>query len=556
MKRYLVFCLFANLVFAASDDEIISLRNHALNDLSVFDPSVVMPHFTKTPSESNLKPNSDSDNQILQQESGHRLTHDEAAGFIMHEAHQRAKIVPNDKASEILEGERLIEHAEEVIHPGCHKEPVPCEEKTSQKMCEEKSSVESVKCTRKLSVRSHVISHAETSRVFIKKLSTIDLTKCTKQDVYCTNKQVFQLHSECERLKVSVMLANQVVRILKQATCQDPTVTIAEDNLPPIFRAVIKVTEYRTEDVWDAERCEAALDQSCFVDIFNGCMEPNQTKIIDGMPVTRRCWGEERQYHCIGALVSTCQSLLDAGCSNINAECVLKVGDFCALARKTFQCTERICFPDKEVCPPEMIACANGSCDPSKTDESDDINEGIGRLGTLAGTASEVAKNQVQSHQASIFKGEVQECEKYILNLRDCCTDDGFLEGLIHCPLDMQVLQHAKLENRAVPLGHYKHHLLGTTRYVYCVFPTKLSGIVQIQGRYNQLHIPFGEAEKPNCRGITPEELERINFKALDIHELVDELTSKKNVPDPNGISNANEAHIKVLNDRGVPYDQ
>ena len=91
---------------------------------------------------------------------------------------------------------------------------------------------------------------------------------------------------------------------------------------------------------------------------------------------------------------------------------------------------------------------------------------------------------------------------------------------------------------------------------MYCVFPSKLSGIVQIQGRYNQLQIPFGEAEKPNCRGITPEELERINFKALDLHELVDELVGKKVLPDAGSISNANEAHVGRLNEKGVPYDE
>ncbi len=556
MKRYVTFYVFLMLAFSAYSDGISTIKNSALNGLKGFEPGTVLPGFTSTPSESRLKPSIDSDNQILQQESARRLTDNETAGFVLNEAHQRAKIIPNDKASEFSEAERLIEQADKVIQPGCHKEPVPCKEEKTQKVCEEKRNIDPVRCIRKLHVRTHAVSHAEASRVFVRKLSTIDLTRCTKQDVYCTHKQLLQLHSACEYLKVSVMLGNQTLQILKQPSCQDPTLTIATDNLPPLFRATIHVSEYRTEDTWDGEPCKAAVDHACSVDDSHVCMDPNQTKLIDGIAITRRCWGEESHYHCVGDVASDCEPLLDAGCSHMQAECILQFGDYCALTRNTFQCTEKTCFPDKEVCPPEVIACADGHCDPSVTDESNDMGEGVGRLGVLSGTASEVTTLQIQSNQASIFKGEVQECEKYILNLRDCCTDAGFLDGLIHCPADMQVLQHAKVENRAVYLGHYKHHLLGTTRYVYCVFPTKLSGIVQIQGRYNQLQIPFGEAEKPNCRGITPEELERINFQTLDIHALVDELTSKKKLPDTDEVSNANEAHVKTLKDQGVPYDR
>ena len=556
MRRYLAILFVLSSVSFASTDVAVALRNQAMNALPGFNPSQIISNNTETPAESTLKPNDSSGSQVLHETAQSRLTQDDTARFVVKEEHQRAKITPNDKSSEIVEGARYIDSAEEIVRPGCHKEPVPCEEHVIEKTCEEKRGFKPVTCTRKLNVRVHALNHPDLSRIMFKKLSTIDLTKCTKQDVYCTNKQLVSLHSQCEYLKVSISFKNREIPIIKAPTCGDPTITIDDSNLEPLFKATIKVSEYWTDDAWDGDQCQAAGDGACFNETSNTCMDANQTKVIEGVPVTRRCWGEERKYQCVGDIESNCETLLDAGCSNTQAKCLSKIGDYCVLTSKVFQCTERICFPDREVCPPEAIPCANGSCDNSKTEESDDINEGISRLGTLAGTATEVATNQVQSRQPSIFKGESQECEKYILNIRDCCTDDGFLDGLIHCPAEMQVLQRAKVEHRAVYLGHYKHHLLGTTRYVYCVFPSKLSGIVQIQGRYNQLQIPFGEAEKPNCRGITPEELERINFKALDLHELVDELVGKKALPEAGGISNANEAHIDKLNEKGVPYDK
>lgn len=177
--------------------------------------------------------------------------------------------------------------------------------------------------------------------------------------------------------------------------------------------------------------------------------------------------------------------------------------------------------------------------------ESDDLNEGISRLGAVAGSAE-----AVNSNLASVFKGNKQECERFLWGTRDCCKDSGFLDGLVHCPAELQTLQRAKLENRAVYIGHYKNSPIAATRFVYCIFPTKLSGIIQIQGRFNQLHIPFGGAKKPNCRGITTDELAQIDFRALDLSPLTDEFLSKKSFPENEAIARMSEAQIEALYSR------
>lgn len=193
--------------------------------------------------------------------------------------------------------------------------------------------------------------------------------------------------------------------------------------------------------------------------------------------------------------------------------------------------------------------------DQNLNESSDDINEGISRLGTISETAEEVAKYQVNSQQPLIFKGYYQECEKYMLGLRDCCTNEGFFSGIINCPIELQNLQRAKEERRAVYLGHYKPRRFSTTRYGYCVFPTKLAGIVQTQGRQAQLRVGFGSAKRPDCRGLTPEEIERINFAALDINGLVQDFISKKNLPDRSVIDTVNDAHVNSMHNKGRAYD-
>ena len=201
------------------------------------------------------------------------------------------------------------------------------------------------------------------------------------------------------------------------------------------------------------------------------------------------------------------------------------------------------------------VDCADGKCDLTSADVSDDINEGVSRLGAVSGTAQEVAANQVRSQQAVIFRGVYQECEKYPLGFRDCCTDSGSLDWMIHCPWQLQQLQKAKFEQRAVYLGHYKPHRFSATHYGYCVFPTKLAGIVQIQGRFAQLSIGFGSVWHPDCRGVTPEELERINFKGLDLSAMVAELVGKKNIPQDAAMGAANAAHVNVMHDKRRAYD-
>jgi len=201
------------------------------------------------------------------------------------------------------------------------------------------------------------------------------------------------------------------------------------------------------------------------------------------------------------------------------------------------------------------IKCASGECDNSQNDISSDINEGIGRLGVISETAQEITSLQAQSGNPVIFKGYYQECEKYMLGTRDCCTDSGSLSGIINCPQELQSLQQAKHENRAVYLGHYKPRRFSTTRYGYCVFPTKLAAIVQVEGRQNQLRVGFGSAKHPDCRGITVEEVQRINFSALNIEPLVNDLINKKDLPNSSEIEALNKAKVNSMHNKGQAYD-
>lgn len=199
--------------------------------------------------------------------------------------------------------------------------------------------------------------------------------------------------------------------------------------------------------------------------------------------------------------------------------------------------------------------CQKGLCDNTVPESSDDIGEGVSKLGALSGASTDVSNNQVGSGMPSIFKGTSYECRKYPLGFRDCCTGSGWGDWVKHCPQDLQVLQRAKAENRVVFLGGYKRHKYGAHHYSYCIFPNKLAGIVQVQGRGGQLGISFGQAKYPNCRGITPEELSNINFAALDLTAIQQELIARMVLPGTGSIQSTNQAHIEKLKQMEKPHD-
>lgn len=56
--------------------------------------------------------------------------------------------------------------------------------------------------------------------------------------------------------------------------------------------------------------------------------------------------------------------------------------------------------------------------------------------------------------------------------------------------------------------------------------------VVQQQGRNGQLRISFGSAKHPDCRGITVDELQKIQFDRLDFTNFYEDLMNNQKIPD------------------------
>ncbi|EAB6419152.1 conjugal transfer protein TraN, partial [Salmonella enterica subsp. enterica] len=107
--------------------------------------------------------------------------------------------------------------------------------------------------------------------------------------------------------------------------------------------------------------------------------------------------------------------------------------------------------------------------------------------------------------------------------------------GLAHCDSEEEALGKAKDRQLTVYVGSYcSNKVLGIClqkKEAYCVFDSKLAKIVQEQGRYWQLGIGFGDAEDTDCRGISVDELQAIQFDRLNFADFYADLESGTDIP-------------------------
>lgn len=83
-------------------------------------------------------------------------------------------------------------------------------------------------------------------------------------------------------------------------------------------------------------------------------------------------------------------------------------------------------------------------------------------------------------------------------------------------------------------------------KYVYCTYPSKLSRIIIEQGK-SQLGQSFGSSKNPDCRGFTLQELESLNFDAMDLSEFYsDVMSNAANGSTPNSSGVAQDIQDKL----------
>ncbi|HHA2283560.1 TPA: type-F conjugative transfer system mating-pair stabilization protein TraN [Enterobacter hormaechei subsp. xiangfangensis] len=291
------------------------------------------------------------------------------------------------------------------------------------------------------------------------------------------------------------------------------------------------------------------------------CTEPggDKTVTVDGKPYTvhQDCWAYRDSYLTQSESEGTCGAYIhNAACNVVNQQCVDQGDGACLHANITYSCETKM-KGEGQVCGDELF-CTDGSCVLDNNGKNDMFAKAASELAAVAAAGKDVA--ELNSNDVKIFTGKGVSCKKFAAGFSNCCKDSGWGQdvGLASCSSDEKALGKAKEKRLTVYVGEYcSKKVLGIClekKRGYCEFDSKLAQIVQQQGRSWQLGIGFGSGKSPDCRGITPEELQKIDFSKVDFSAFYDDLNSGSDIPADNNQMEKMKERMKAMFDQGSSH--
>ena len=269
------------------------------------------------------------------------------------------------------------------------------------------------------------------------------------------------------------------------------------------------------------ENCQIPDTSQC-TKTAEKCTIDGSTRYFDGLPLYENCWQYKRSLTCSSGHIDTCTDMSE--CDPTGQSCILKIADTCTRYKRTYACP-------KHVCDGEHVSCGSLKGDiinnrDNQKESEEDFDQAVAGL-AAASAAGNGIKDQ-NTLTPEIFKGNSASCGKAGLGVYDCCDSDGNI--LMHCSEDDKALKKARDKGITTYVGEYcakkdpVNLMCLVTRKSYCVFPSKLDRIVQEQGRKDQLGISFGDAKNPNCRGLSIDELQKLDLSTMDLSAIYDDL--------------------------------
>ena len=269
------------------------------------------------------------------------------------------------------------------------------------------------------------------------------------------------------------------------------------------------------------------------------------TRTIDGYEVTRGCWEWGYIKKCNVPSLNDCAQ--HSRCYSLGRrDCLLKDNyGSCINWKKEFSCKRwiptyvesshvRYGTEDKDgqeglVC--EGVPCIDGNCVDKSYQMDAEMMNSVSKLYAIS-------QGQSDGYNFKIFEGAGRHCSKKPTGYSNCCRvekpGDGWGKEIgAKCTKDEDYLMEQRSKNLCVYVGKKSKKTAGITTVIkhhFCCFSSILEKIVQVQGRA-QLGLNFGSGGNSDCRGLTLEELERINFSLIDFTEFAVEVQKRMVVP-------------------------
>ena len=297
-------------------------------------------------------------------------------------------------------------------------------------------------------------------------------------------------------------------------------------------------------------------------DAVKTCVSSGARK-VDGFDVYKECWEYSYAKTCAYPSRNDCR-LYEHCYSVADLECLLKdsLGN-CVNRKREFSCKsweviskenkeakiglEAKDGPSRMVC--QGVPCIDGNCVDKSYFTNGEMMDSISKLHT----ASQIKPDK--KHNFNLFAGFDARCSKKALSYSNCCPDThkGWGKHLgASCTKDEIDLIDKREKKLCVYVGKTSNKTIGVTTVVkhhYCCFTNILEKVVQVEGR-KQLGINFGSGANPNCRGLTLDEIKKLDFNKIDFSEFIDEITLKfagtYKKPNPKAISDNINNHLNI----------
>ncbi len=319
--------------------------------------------------------------------------------------------------------------------------------------------------------------------------------------------------------------------------------------------AELSVSRWFTE-TWTDAACSVDLGACTFS--REVCTQGPEVRIIDGVAVSRACWQTSKIYTCQQAV----GGLNDCGELEGNAQCSLSseiclddppTGGPCVVSERVYKCpiagttpepTQYICGDD--------VYCVNGECEAVQREASTEFKDAVVALNALGQANSEFDESTL-----SLFKGTRDTCSKKVFGLSNCCSGSGvpLLTPWI-CNAEERLLDQKDDAGLCHKLGTYcSSKVLGicvTRKDAYCCFQSKISRILQEQGR-PQIGKPWGEPKTATCDGFTIYEFQQLDLSVMDFSEVYAEFQDAARLPDEAAALVDIQNKIDAYYQRGTP---
>lgn len=174
-------------------------------------------------------------------------------------------------------------------------------------------------------------------------------------------------------------------------------------------------------DAINNTQCQAYTDNPLCTLASHTCVEPAETRIINGLPVYKDCWSWQDDYACLGQMQNDCAALQARGCTLGTSTCITTgFNGQCSLTEKVYQCQSSAGTTSSVMDCGTQQYCVGGNCFDAGHTPDPDFAQTAAMM-----EAMRQAGNYMDAASLLIFGGQGSSCTKSLFGLVNCCKASG-----------------------------------------------------------------------------------------------------------------------------------